>query len=137
MALHSYHSAEKEENCMDDLTVEQVIGFHRQVIGTDGGDNRLLSEAGLHQMVFSANRIDDVHHRAALALFTLVAYPAFREGNRETARCVAEMILSANGYVIEEHDDEMTALAEGIALFTVEQADIEEWFRSHSVKNQP
>jgi death-on-curing family protein len=119
---------------MDDLTVEQVIAFHRQVIGTYGGDNRLLSEAGLHQMVFSANRIDNVPRRAALALFTLVAYPAFREGNGRTARGVAEMILSSNGYTIEDRDDEMTALVEGIALFTVEQADIEEWLCSHSVK---
>ncbi|MDO9034816.1 MAG: Fic family protein, partial [Methanoregula sp.] len=80
-------------NRIDELTVELVIAFHKQVMKTDGGDDRLLSEANLHQMVFSANRIDDIYQRAALAFFSLVAYPAFRDGNSRTARLVAEMIL--------------------------------------------
>ena len=133
MALHLYTSAEPV-NCMDDLTVEQVIAFHKQVIGTDGGDDRLFSEASLHQMVFLANRMDDVHTRAALALYSLVAYPAFRDGNGRTAQLVAEMILFNNGYTLEECDDEMTALVQGILSFTVEQVDVEEWLRSHVKK---
>jgi prophage maintenance system killer protein len=131
MALHLYTSAEPV-NCMDDLTVEQVIAFHKQVIGIDGGDDRLFSEASLHQMVFLANRMDDVHTRAALALYSLVAYPAFRDGNGRTAQLVAEMILFNNGYTLEGGDDDMTALVHGIELFTVEQADVEEWLRSHA-----
>ena len=119
---------------MDDLTVEQVMAFHTQVMKTDGGDDRLLSEANLHQMVFLANRIEDVLKRAALAFFTLVAYPAFREGNRRTARLVAEMILSDNGYTLEECDDGVNSLVQGIELFTVEQPDVENWLRSHIKK---
>ena len=133
MALHLYTSAEPV-NCMDDLTVEQVIAFHKQVIGIDGGDDRLFSEASLHQMVFLANRMDDVHTRAALALYSLVAYPAFRDGNGRTAQLVAEMILFNNGYKLEDDDDEMTGLVHGIASFTVEQADVEEWLRSRYKK---
>jgi prophage maintenance system killer protein len=119
---------------MDDLTPEQVNAFHEQVIKANGGDGRLLSEASLHQMVFSANRIDDVHKRAALAFFILVAYPAFREGNNHTAQRVADMILNDNGYTLDEGEYEMAYLVQGVALFTVEQADIEEWLRSHYKK---
>ena len=119
---------------MDDLTVEQVIAFHEQVMKTNGGDSRLLSEANIHQMVFLANRTGDVHQRTALAFFSLVAYPAFRDGNSPTARLVAEMLLNNNGYMLEDNDDEMTGLVQGIASFTVEQSDIEEWLRSHSTK---
>ena len=120
---------------MDDLTVDQVIAFHKQVMKTDGGDDRLLSEASLHQMVFSANRIEGVYQRAALVFFSLVAYPAFREGNNSTARLVAEMILNHNGCTLKEGDSDMISLAQEILSFTLEQADIEEWFRSHSKKN--
>ena len=120
---------------MDDLTVEQVIAFHKQVMKADGGDDRLLSEASLHQMVFSANRIEDVYQRAALVFFCLVAYPAFREGNYRTARLVAEMILNQNGCTLKEGDSDMIPLAQGITSFTLEQADIEEWLRSHYQKN--
>ena len=119
---------------MDDLTVEQVIAFHRQVIGTDGGDDRMLSEAGLHQMVFSVNRIEENHKRAAHAFFSLVAYPAFRDGNSRTARLVAEMILFNNGYTLQDNDADMTALVRGILSFTIEQEDVEEWLRSHCTK---
>jgi death-on-curing family protein len=119
---------------MDDLTVEQVIAFHDKVMRTDGGDARLLSEAGLHQMVFSVNRIDDVHCRAALAFFTLIAYPAFRDGNNHTAQLLADWILADNGYTPEDLDVEMTGLVQGIADFTVELADIKEWLRSHYKK---
>ncbi len=117
---------------MDDITVEQVIAFHKQVIKSDGGDARLFSEANLHQVVFLANRIEGMYQRAALAFFSLCAYPAFREGNSRTARLVAEMILSDNGYTLEAGENEMAELVQGIASFTVEQADVEAWLRSHS-----
>ena len=132
--LHRTHILQQKKpvDCMDDLTVEQVMAFHTQVMKTDGGDDRLLSEANLYQMVFLANRIDDMYKRAALVFFSLVAYPAFREGNSRTARLVAERILSDNGYTLEDGDDGMTALVQGIALFTVEQADVVEWLRSHA-----
>jgi len=124
-----------EVNHMDMLTVEQVITFHKQVMKTDGGDDRLLSEANLHQIVFSVNRIESVHKRAALAFFSLIAYPAFRDGNSCTAVLVAEMILLKNGYKLEDNDADMTTLVKGIASFTVEQEDVEEWLRSHYKKN--
>ena len=132
MAPHPYPSEEKAVAYMNDLTVEQVIAFHGQVMKTDGGDDRLLSEANLHQMVFLANRIDDIYQRAALVFFSLVAYPAFREGNSRTARLMVERILFYNGYTLEDGEDGMTALVQGIALFTVEQADVEEWLRLHA-----
>ena len=118
------------------LTVEQVITFHKQVMETDGGDDRLLSEANLHQIVFSVNRIESVFKRAAQAFFSLCAYPAFRDGNNRTARLVAEMILFKNGYKLEDNDADMTALVQGILSFTVEQEDVEEWLRSHYKKKR-
>ena len=121
---------------MEDLTVEQVIAFHDRVMRTDGGDSRLLSEAGLHHMVFLANRIEDGYRRAALVFFSLCAYPAFREGNSRTAWLVAEMILNSKGYAFEARDEDMTDLVKGIASFTVEQADVEAWLHSHSKKRQ-
>lgn len=97
-----------------------------------GGDDRLLSEASLHQMVFSANRIEECCSRAGFAFFSLVAYPAFREGNDHTARLIAEMILNQNGFTIGDDNAGLDALAKGIELFTVEPADIEEWLCSQA-----
>ena len=120
---------------MNDLTVDQITSFHAQAIKSDGGDDRLFSETGLHQMVFSANRIEGIFPRAAFAFFSLVAYPVYCEGNNRTAQLVAEMILNQNGYTLEDGDADMTPLVQGIALFTLEQEDIEEWIHSHYKKN--
>jgi len=111
---HCTHTFQKKKpvNCMNDLTVEQVIAFHKQVMKTDDGDDRLLSEAGLHQMVFSANRIEDIYPVAALAFFSLVAYPAFREGNSRTAQLMADMILNHNGCTLKDGDADMTPLVQ-------------------------
>ena len=119
---------------MDDITVEQVITLHRCVMKIDGGDDRLLSEASLHQMVFSANRIEECYSRAGFAFFSLVAYPAFREGNSHTARLVAETILNQNGFTLGEDTERMDTLVKGIEMFTAEQADVEVWI-CYQVKN--
>ena len=118
---------------MEDINVEQVIAFHQLVMKRGGGDTRILSEAHLHQMVFSANRIDGLYQKAAFAFFSLVAYPAFREGNSRTARLVTMMILNGSGYTLKD-DDDMTSLVKGIRSFNVEQAEIEEWLFSHAIK---
>jgi prophage maintenance system killer protein len=119
---------------MDDLTVEQIIAFHARVMMADGGDDRLLSEANLHQVVFLANRVDDSYQRSALVFFSLVAYPAFREGNSRTARLMIDMIFLENGYALKDADEGIAGLVQGIKLFTVEQADVEEWMRTHAKK---
>jgi len=84
-------------NAMTALTVNQIIKIHAGVIAHDGGDSRILSEAALHQMVFYANCITDIYRRAAFTLYSLCAYPPFREGNEQTAQVVMEQILLEGG----------------------------------------
>ena len=84
-------------NAMTVLTIDQIIEIHAGVIAHDGGDSRILSEAALHQMVFYANCITDIYRRAAFTLYSLCAYPPFREGNEQTAQVVMEQILLEGG----------------------------------------
>ncbi len=132
---HRTHTLQQTVIRLDKLTVEQIIAFHDQVMKADGGDDRLLSEATLHQMVFLANRIDDSYQRAALVFYSLIAYPAFREGNSLTARLVAEMILNNGGCsIIKESEEGIADLVQGITSFTLEMEDIEAWLHSHAKK---
>ncbi|MEI8330764.1 MAG: hypothetical protein WCF90_03805 [Methanomicrobiales archaeon] len=85
---------------MGDITVEQVLTLHGHVMMSNGNYDRLLSEASLHQAVFSANRIGECCSRAGFASFSLVAYLAFCEGNSHTARLVAKMILHQNDFTL-------------------------------------
>jgi prophage maintenance system killer protein len=120
---------------MQNLMVEQIITLHKAIIQTDGGDNRLLSEASLHQVVFRANLIHDVIPRAAFVFYSLVAYPAFREGNRRLAREMATNILGSGGYCISPADEtKLDQLEEGILSFTSELQESEAWFTSHARK---
>ncbi|MEN6443224.1 MAG: Fic family protein [Methanoregula sp.] len=119
---------------MDDLTVEKIIAVHDAITAKDGGDARLLSEPNLHQFVFSVNLIPDTCRRAALALFFLCAYPAFRDGNKRTAHALASMILGNEGYCLAPDDERVAGLFAGVASYTVEPADIEAWLRCHVIK---
>ena len=122
---------------MQDLTVEQIVALHAAIIARDGGDNRIISEPNLHQLVFRANLIADPISRTALALFSLVAYPAFQEGNEKAAVELATWILTGEGYCIpREHAPELARLAEGILTFTVEPEDIGAWIAAHAKKEQ-
>lgn len=121
---------------MDDLTVEQIIAIHDSIMVKDGGDARLLSEPNLHQFIFRANLIDNICCRAALALFFLSAYPAFRDGNKRTAHALASLILGQERYHLSPDDDRVAGLLAGVASYTVELDDIEHWLRSHVTKEE-
>jgi prophage maintenance system killer protein len=119
---------------MDELTVEQILTLHTRIMAGDGGDARLLSEPNLHQLVFRANLVPDVFRRAALVLFTLCAYPAFRDGNRRTAHALASRILEQEQYLLAPDDPRVAGLLAGVAAYTVELEEIEQWLRTNVKK---
>jgi len=120
---------------MEGLTVEQVIAVHTRIIGRDGGDSRIISEANLHQMVFRANLIPECVPRAAFVFFSLCAYPAFRAGNAGTALAVTEWVLASGGYRITGEKTGIMELAEGIVAFTAEPEEVDEWIRNNTQKS--
>jgi prophage maintenance system killer protein len=119
---------------MDKLTADDVIAIHSRILAQDGGDTRMLSEAGLHQMVFHVNLSPDVFHQAAFVLFSFCAYPPFREGNMETAICIIKNILNTEGYRIELEKTVLSGLVKGIDSFSLEIEDLEDWIQRHAQK---
>jgi hypothetical protein len=111
---------------MQDMTLEQIIAAHNAIMAKDGGDCRVLSEGGLHQLVFRANLVEDPCQRAALVFYSLCAFPAFREGNRRTAGSLAETILADGGFRGRLPCGELRSLARGIDAFLVETEDVEQ-----------
>jgi death-on-curing family protein len=121
---------------MDDLTFDQITEVHRNIVEKSGSDLRLLSEPNLHQLVFRVNCIADIFRRAALATFLIAAFPPFRDGNKRTARGIAGFILSQDGYILSDDGEDFLVLMEGVASFTIEEEDIEQWLRSHAQKEE-
>jgi prophage maintenance system killer protein len=119
---------------MQDLSLETIIALHAGIMAECGGDTRVLSEGNLHQLVFRANLMDDPRERAAFVFWSLCAFPAFREGNRRTARRLAETILSSGGDQPDLPCEELRRLVQGIDAFTVEIDDVEQFLRVHSRK---
>jgi prophage maintenance system killer protein len=117
---------------MTPLTVDLIVKIHAGIIAQDGGDARILSEATLHQMVFLANSIPEVYRRAAFALYSLCAYPPFRDGNERTAQSVALLVLGQENLHIAPGDDCITPLITGIAAYSVEPEEIEQVLRAHA-----
>ncbi|MFA4877517.1 MAG: Fic family protein [Methanoregula sp.] len=121
---------------MDDLTIEKILAIHSEIMVQDGGDRRVLFEGNLHQVVFQANLQQDPFTRAAITLYSLCAYHAFRDGNKRTARAVAEWILADAGYILPKDDSCGSALMQGVMNFTTEPEEIEEYFRNSVIKKQ-
>jgi len=112
---------------MDELTVDRIIAVHDTLLAGTRDDARLLSEPNLHQLAFRVNLEPDLRKKATLILFSLCAYPAFRDGNKRTATKLAAEILQETGYTLDPTDPELIRLLAGIAAFTTEPEDIEKW----------
>jgi prophage maintenance system killer protein len=118
---------------MENLTIEQGMAIHAGIGAAS--DTRLVSEAGLHQMVFQANLLTDPFRRAAFVIFSLVAYPVFREENKQTAFAVADLVLAAKGYRLTAELVRIQAIIDGIETYSMEPEDIEEWISRNVRKN--
>lgn len=122
---------------MQDVSLELIVSLHRNVLADTPADLRIISEGNLHQLVFQANLTDDPFSRAALAFWSLCAYPAFREGNRRTAHHLAEKILDSAGCRVDIPCPDVRALVQGIDAFTVEAEDVERVFRNAAAAISP
>ena len=112
---------------MEEISAAKIREIHDGIIGRNGVDCRILSEAGLNQLVFRANLTADTVQKAAFILYSLSAYPVFREGNTETAIDLCEQVLAAGGIRLRNRRAEMTRLTDGILSFMTEPEDIEQW----------
>jgi prophage maintenance system killer protein len=80
---------------------------------------------------------NDPFSRAALAFWSLCAYPAFREGNRRSAYRLAEEILESGDCRVDLPCPDVRALVQGIEGFTVEPEDVEQVFRNAAAGVSP
>jgi len=119
---------------MKDISVEQVVAIHTRLMADEKGDSRILSLANLHQMVFSANLITEFLPRAAFMFYSLCAYPAFREGNLETAVAVTEEVLASEGFRITGERSGIMELATGVLAFRTDNSDIEAWLADNTCR---
>jgi len=112
--------------------VETIIGMHDSILAHDGGDDLIICEGILNEVVFQANLHDDPVSRAATVFWSLCAYPAFREGNKRTAYRLAEAILSSENSPVSLPCEELRALVQGITAYTVEIEDVERVLERHA-----
>lgn len=122
---------------MPDLSLEFIARLHDKELSRGPADLRIISEGNLHQLVFQANLTEDPFTRAAIAFWSLCAYPAFREGNRRTAYALAKGILVSAGCRADLPCTEIRELIQGIDAFTVETEDVEQAFRNFMVPLSP
>jgi prophage maintenance system killer protein len=118
---------------MEEFTVSTIIGMHNRILAHDGGDDRILCEGILNEVVFQVNLQDNPVSQAATVFWSLCAYPAFREGNRRTAYRLAEAILSTDDSPVSLACEEMRSLVQGITAYTVEIEDVKRVLEHHAI----
>ena len=121
---------------MEEITAARIVEVHDRIVIAGNGDCRTFSEANLHMLVFRANLITDPVPRAAFILYALTAYPAFREGNTETALELAGQVLASEGFRFSGRRAEIVALADGVLFCITEPENIEEWLYCNVEKTE-
>lgn len=99
------------------LTTTEVLEIHRAETGDDRVDLDLLDSA-VHRPQATAGGQDaypSVHTKAAVLAHSLIVNHPFVDGNKRTAMLSVVVFYGLNGYTVILNDDEILALAIGLA----------------------
>ncbi|HEY5999867.1 MAG TPA: type II toxin-antitoxin system death-on-curing family toxin [bacterium] len=118
------------------LTLDEVLAIHRDQIARYGGrgglrDVSLLSSAvampgaGFGEVAFHG----DLFEMAAAYLYHIARNHPFVDGNKRTALAAALVFLDLNGIRIDATEDDLEALAVGVAAGRIGKAAAAERFR--------
>ncbi len=125
------------------LAEEQVLFIHSRIIDETGGthgirDLALLQSAVARpQSTFSGKELyQDIFHKAAALMESLIKNHPFLDGNKRTAITSASMYLLRNGYSIETTQSEIEHFTLNMATGKTSLNAAAGWFKRYSVKQK-
>jgi death-on-curing protein len=124
-----------------DITIEQVLYIHEQVIAAFGGDptirDRARVEAAVAQprMAFGGASLYPTLAKKAAALgFSLIKGHPFLDGNKRTGIMAVLAFLSRNGYGLRSAVDESEQIVLGVASGEVDRDQFADWIRRNMIQ---
>ena len=125
---------------MRDLTLDEVLEVHRQVIAQSGGAEGLMHLSALEsalaqpQMTFGGEDLyPSLVDKAAALGYALIKNHPFLDGNKRTGHAAMEVFLVLNGYEIRAAVDEQEHVILQVAASEIEREEFTTWLRTHVV----
>lgn len=128
---------------MEEFTVEEVIGYHIEIIlASDreedrGLEGRLLTPGNLDFVVEFSSGFSDPFERAAFILYGLATGHAFVEGNKRIAFLLASLVLlrTPERYEIVSCPEENDRFVRDVAEGKMTRGEVGTWLRSVTKRN--
>lgn len=116
-----------------ELSVDQVIDFHNDIIRHYGGEPGLRDPATLDYIVYQVNKTGNMYRKASAALHGICTKHPFIDGNKRTAFVVANNILGNYRYKIGTSNDDVVSFMLEVASYIHSRASVESWIKKKAV----
>lgn len=123
---------------MIQLTKQQVILLHREIIAESGGSPEIRDEGLLDSALnapfqtFSGTELyPTILEKAARLGYSLIKNHAFVDGNKRIGAHTMLVFLAMNNIEIEYEDNDFTQLILGIAAGEISAEQLLAWLQSH------
>lgn len=124
---------------MIQLTKQQVILLHREIIAESGGSPEIRDEGLLDSALnapfqtFSGTELyPTILEKAARLGYSLIKNHAFVDGNKRIGAHTMLVFLALNHIEIEYEDNDFTQLILGIAAGEISAEQLLVWLQSHA-----
>lgn len=123
---------------MIQLTKQQVILLHREIIAESGGSPEIRDEGLLDSALnapfqtFSGTELyPTILEKAARLGYSLIKNHAFVDGNKRIGAHTMLVFLALNDIEVEYEDNDFTQLILGIAAGEISAEQLLAWLQSH------
>ena len=123
---------------MIQLTKQQVILLHREIIAESGGSPEIRDEGLLDSALnapfqtFSGTELyPTILEKAARLGYSLIKNHAFVDGNKRIGAHTMLVFLALNNIEVEYEDNDFTQLILGVAAGEISAEQLLAWLQSH------
>ena len=120
---------------MSELTAQQIIELHDNIIERTGGTKGVLNIGSIDHLIYRLSREKDAFRKASIVLEKIITTHPFFDGNKRTGFQVADLILGDNGYYIAASKQEILHALLKIAKYQCNIKKIEEWIKRKAEKS--
>lgn len=127
---------------MEYLTKAQIIAIQKNQVEKFGGNfiepYNFLHEENLDYLIeavqaemFGEPLYPEIHHKAGLYMFNIIANHIFQDGNKRTGLQAAIIFLMLNNYAFNLGDEVLIQFTLSVASGELTLEEVQGWFREH------
>lgn len=122
-----------------ELTLDDILQLHKQVIRIFGGSYEILDQGLLeylsvapYQNIFGEELYPDIFDKAVKYLFGFAQHQVFQDGNKRVAAVACIALLRSNGICIKLKNMELYEMTLKVANNEMTEVEVKDYLIKHS-----